>query len=66
MAKLKHNGVEVTIDFDEDGFPIVSIDTGGGFYAENHRPTVEVKLNDIQIHDMFDNEDERWNAWFVA
>jgi hypothetical protein len=58
---MECNGVEVTINFDSDGFPIVSIDTNGGFYTEKYRPTVEVNLNGVQIHDMFDEEDERWN-----
>lgn len=59
--KLEANGITIELEFDGDGFPLISIDTGGGFYAENYRPTVEVKLNDVEIHDMFDEEDTRWN-----
>jgi hypothetical protein len=55
-----NNGLKINVYEDEDGFPIVSIDTSGGFYSSNIRPTVEVKLNDIVIHEMFDESDNRW------
>lgn len=54
------NGLEITLEYDEDGYPLISIDMGGGFYGENLRPACEVKLDGVQIHDMFDDEDERW------
>lgn len=59
--KLEANGITIELEFDGDGFPLINIDTGGGYYAENQRPTVEVKLNDVMIHDMFDEDDERWD-----
>jgi hypothetical protein len=55
-----NNGVEITLEYDEDGFPLVNIDLGGGFYGDNQRPTVEVKLDGVLIHDMFDDQDKRW------
>jgi len=71
--KLEANGITIELEFDGDGFPLISIDTGGGFYAEHYRPTVEVKLNDVEIHDMFDEDDTRWlenadkpDAWVCA
>ena len=56
-------GFSITLGYDEDNFPVVYIHTGGGFYAENLRPTVLVTLNDVTIHEMFDTdggEDARW------
>lgn len=59
---LESNGITVKLEFDEDGFPEVSIDTGGGFHAENMRPTVQVKVNDVTVHEMFSEEtDDRWD-----
>jgi len=56
-----HNGIEIDLDYDSDGFPLVNIDTGGGFYGEDQRPTVEVHLNGVLIHDMFtEGPDSRW------
>lgn len=55
-------GFTVEVTFDEDGFPLVRIDTGGGYYSANFRPAIEVRLNDVLIHEMFDDEDERWNS----
>jgi hypothetical protein len=60
VIRDENTGFEVTVTFDAEGFPLVSIETGGGFYAENFRPTVEVKLNGMMIHEMFDEDDERW------
>ncbi len=55
-------GFEITLGYDEDGYPAVSISTGGGFYAENHRPTVVVQLNGVVVHEMFTEEDDnRWD-----
>jgi hypothetical protein len=54
------NGLVINVHTDEDGFPSISIDTSGGLYSSNIRPTVEVKLNDIVIHEMFDESDNRW------
>jgi hypothetical protein len=48
------SGLEIELTFDGDGFPSVNINTGGGFYAEHLRPTVEVQLNGVTIHEMFD------------
>lgn len=60
VLRDENTGFEVTVTFDAEGFPLVSIETGGGFYAENFRPTVEVKLSGVVIHEMFDEDDERW------
>jgi hypothetical protein len=59
------NGLVINVHTDEDGFPSISIDTSGGLYSRMRtkpdiRPTVEVKLNDIVIHEMFDESDNRW------
>lgn len=59
--KIEQNGITINLEFDEDGFPLVSIETGSNYYADNQRPTVEVKLNDVTVHEMFSEEkDERW------
>lgn len=61
MPTLKYRGVEIELDFDEDGFPLISISTDG-MIDENWRPTVEVNLNNVMIHNMFnhDEPDYRW------
>ncbi len=55
-----NNGVEITLEYDEDGYPLVNISLGGGFQGDNDRPAVEVVLDGVMIHDMFDDEDKRW------
>lgn len=57
---LKENGLEIHLDFDEDGFPIINIETGGNYANENFRPTIDVVINGVKIHDMFDDNDLRW------
>lgn len=57
---LKHRGVEIVLDFDGEGFPLVSIKLDG-MIDNNWRPTVEVKVNGVMVHDMFVEEpDYRW------
>lgn len=58
--KIEYAGLTIEIETDQDGFPIVNIATNGGLYAENFRPTIEVNLNNVQIHDMFEHDDSRW------
>lgn len=60
--KDDETGVTVELVFDGEGFPQVIIDLGGNFYDENFRPSVEVKLNDVVVHQMFDHSgtDRRW------
>jgi hypothetical protein len=45
----------VNLDYDSDGFPIVTIDTAtsGDYYDGDGRPTIEVHLNDELLHPMF-------------
>ena len=59
--KVEIDGVEVEITFDADGFPRIDI-TLAGFESETGRPTVDVVLNGVVIHDLFDNTDAdaRW------
>lgn len=57
---LKDNGITIDLEYDGDGFPTITINTGGGFYSEHLRPTVDVILNDVNIHEMFQNDDNRW------
>lgn len=57
---LKDNGITIDLEYDEDGFTTITINTGGGFYAEHLRPTVDVILNDVNIHEMFQDDDNRW------
>lgn len=54
--KLSTDNVEITLEFDEDGFPLISIDLNG-FQAEHSRPAVEIKLNQVVVHEMFDDSD---------
>ena len=60
ILREDNNGIEIELTYDGDGFPLVRIDLGGGFYGDNQRPSVEVKLDGVLIHDMFDDEDKRW------
>jgi len=46
-----------------NGFPLINIDTGGGYYSTNLRPTIEINLNNVMIHDMFDENDPRWKEY---
>jgi hypothetical protein len=55
-----NNGIKITLEYNGDGFPLVNIDLGGGFSGDDQRPTVEVKLDGVLIHDMFDDQDKRW------
>ena len=65
LTKLKlGNGLEVVIDEDPDGFPIIDINTFSNFMDENNRPTIEICLNGARIHKMFDENDLRWKAEF--
>lgn len=45
--KLEHeeDGFSIQLLYDMDGFPMVNIDTGGGYLDENDRPTVEISVN---------------------
>lgn len=45
----------VSLDYDEDGFPIVLIDTlsSGSYYDADGRPTIEVLLDSVLLHSMF-------------
>lgn len=58
--KIEQNGITIELEFDSDGYPLISIDTNGGFSADKQRPAVEVELNGVEIHEMFDEEDGRW------
>jgi hypothetical protein len=60
ILRDERKGVEITLEYDEDGYPLVNISLGGGFQGDNDRPAVEVKLDGVLIHDMFDDQDERW------
>jgi hypothetical protein len=60
MSMWEVNGVVIDLEFDGDGFPIVKIDLGGNFYNENMRPTIKVVVDDVTVHEMFDDEDQRW------
>lgn len=50
--KLEHNGVEIELSFDDDGFPYIDINLNG-YEGDNHRPTIEVSVNGEVIHPMF-------------
>jgi len=60
VLRDERNGVEIILEYNEDGYPLVNISLGGGFQGDNDRPAVEVKLDGVLIHDMFDDEDKRW------
>jgi hypothetical protein len=61
MKIIDKTGIEIELDYDEDGYPLVSISAGGGYTGEHQRPAVQVQLNGVEIHDMFNAEDRRWN-----
>lgn len=62
--KLEHDGVEITLNFDDDGFPYVDISLYG-YEGDNHRPTVEVSINGEVIHPMFhyNKEDDYYTRY---
>ena len=55
--EIKINDIEITVEFDEDGFPVIDINTGNNYYGGNFRPTVEINLNNKTIHEMFEDDD---------
>lgn len=58
--KFSENDVEVELIF-VDGFPEINIQTST--IGHKNRPAVQVELNNVVIHQMFDSpEDERWNS----
>ena len=63
MTKMTEEGVTVTLDFNGDGYPMVTITTNSDYFGDRFRPSVEVNLNDVTVHTMFDNsgEDKRWS-----
>jgi hypothetical protein len=61
MTKIEVMGLTIEVEDTGDGFPKVSIDTHGGMYDENYRPTVEIELSGIVVHEMFDEDDHRWS-----
>lgn len=65
MPQLKDSETNITIDldYDGDGFPIVKIDLGGNYYNEDFRPTIQVIVDGVEVHSMFDHKgnDLRWN-----
>lgn len=60
--KVEFAGIEFDIDVDEDGYPVVNIETGGNFCNENYRPTIQININGVEVHSMFesDTNDLRW------
>lgn len=61
MTLSDDNGFSIELLFDDDGFPLISINTGGGFMAADFRPTVDIELNGVGIFPMFDEHDHRWS-----
>jgi hypothetical protein len=53
---LKDKNVVINLSYDEDGYALIDIQTIGNT-AELERPCIEVKLNNMLIHDMFDGEE---------
>lgn len=64
MPTLRDRGIEIELSYDEDGFPSIRVNAGGNYSGEYSRPTVEIVLEGVTVHDMFDNEengkDYRW------
>lgn len=60
--KIEQNGIIIVLVFDGDGFPVVNIDTQSGYMSDKQRPSVEIRLNDVMVHSMFDHNetDDRW------
>ena len=52
--KIEYMGLTISIEDDGDGFPIVSIETGGNYLDENGSPAFDVILNGDTIHRMFE------------
>lgn len=52
-----HTGIELTLEYDVDGFPLVGVNILDGSYEDrNLRKTVEIKLNETIVYKMFDDE----------
>lgn len=64
MPVMQDRGIEIDLSYDAEGFPLVKISMGGSYSGELYRPAVEVVLEGVTIHDMFDNEEDgkdyRW------
>jgi hypothetical protein len=56
ITTIERNGINIELEFDDDGFPIVVIDTGDSYMDVEGRPTVSINLNGKNIHEMFDME----------
>jgi hypothetical protein len=58
LTDKQGNTVEMT--YDGEGFPIVSIETK--LTGDNDRPSIEVAVNNVVVHEMFENDepDYRW------
>jgi hypothetical protein len=56
---LEDDNVKITVEYDGDGFPEITIELNG-FTGDHDRPTVDVTLDGVMIHEMFDEDDLRW------
>lgn len=48
--EINEKGTEITLTFDEDGYPIINIQCS---CCDEDRPAVEITLNNKLIHEMF-------------
>jgi hypothetical protein len=52
--KIEYMGLTIEIENDGDGFPIISINTGGNYLDTHDHPAIEISVNGNIIHEMFD------------
>lgn len=53
--KLEYAGLQIEIIKDSDGFPSIKIITGS-YLGENDRPSIDITLNDVHIHNFIEND----------
>ena len=60
--RVEHKGVTIDLEFDAEGFPEVTIDTGCNYLGAKNQPIVSVEINNVMVFDMFDESgDSRWS-----
>jgi hypothetical protein len=55
MKLTDKNGNTVEMTYDEEGFPTISINTS--CTSADNRPCIEVTVNNVVVHEMFENDE---------